>query len=87
MAIEDGFQLAEDLAEAVEKSTDGYPDIERVLKVPNLMKLLGRGGCGGMLCMWRGSSASGKLKLMFVFKNEIFVSYSGFRFQTPCERR
>ena len=32
MAIEDGYQLSTDLAEAVAK-VDGYPDIEAVLKV------------------------------------------------------
>lgn len=34
MAIEDGFQLAADLSDAVEKAADGYPNIENVLKVP-----------------------------------------------------
>jgi len=32
MAIEDGFQLAADLSDAVEKAADGYPNIENVLK-------------------------------------------------------
>lgn len=34
MAIEDGYQLSTDLAEAVAKA-DGYPDLEAVLKVCN----------------------------------------------------
>ena len=33
MAIEDGYQLAADLSEAVAKVEGGYPNIEAVLRV------------------------------------------------------
>jgi hypothetical protein len=43
MAIEDGFQLASDLSEAVEKTPNGYPNIESVLKVPPLLQACASG--------------------------------------------
>ena len=36
MAIEDGYQLSSDLAEAVQKA-GGYPDLQSVLKVGSLV--------------------------------------------------
>lgn len=39
MAIEDGYQLSTDLAEAVQKA-GGYPDIEAVLKVNRVCLLM-----------------------------------------------
>lgn len=59
MAIEDGYQLAVDLSEAVEKAeTSGRPlDIEGILKVGSLSHQSVLFGCEamGVLCQWRGT--------------------------------